>query len=93
MGANVRLGGIPTGLILGGCYFFGTAITGRKIVVDQQATDDYKQYIANQNKGSSDETNISDSRPSFSLTRICKTCGKKAEEDSIYCSNCGKLMK
>ena len=50
MVAKVRLGAIPTVVILGGCYFVGKSLAGRKIVIDKKATEDYKMYRTDQNK-------------------------------------------
>lgn len=41
----MQLGAIPTFIIIGGCYFVGRSIVGRKIKIDELATEAYKKYM------------------------------------------------
>ena len=91
-GAKIRLGGIPTAIILGGCYFIGKAIAGRKIVVETKATEDYRSYMAEQSKKVIHISDDEDMLDKYALIKECKACGKKTETDSKYCSNCGRQI-
>ncbi len=87
LGFRLMLGGLPTLLIYGLCLFVGGLIGGQKTKIDHQATEAYWNYrlmcIEQAEMQNSNE---------FRLTKRCKYCDCRTEEDSKYCSVCGKRL-
>ena len=90
-GGKLLLGFIPTVLLLGGCMYFGKMIAGYKIIINDQASADYKEYRRTKAlKESIREISDPDEIKKYALTRKCPFCNQLTEDDSKYCSICGK---
>ena len=69
------------------CMMIAGAICGKKIYIETEATDDYWAY---RKQCAEQTTNIK--LTDLKMTKVCKECNSRLEEDSRYCSNCGKWL-
>ena len=91
--ARIRLGGILTLIILGGCLYLGDILAGTRIEINNLATMEYKSFMEKQLERTRKVITDPELIKEFSLTKVCPTCHNKTEADSGYCSFCGRSMK
>ncbi len=90
---NRSPGIIITIILIALCLSFGRVVAGNKIITYEKAEEDYWQY--RKKEVAKMQTNMSsfEETEKYALVTECSACGKKTEADSIFCSNCGAVIK
>ncbi len=94
-GMRLRLGAIPTVIVLGICFAIGKAIMHDKIVIDSSIDNGFIKSVKSKRGVKLPTKKASELKVDtkiFTLVKQCNSCGQKTEKDSVYCSNCGHRM-